>query len=200
MTVGSIIRMPNIKGYLPRQSLFTRSLLKKLPSASSEISQLLNVFNNLSKTMMESVKACHNPANTGEEKSCEVSFEGMLDFAKFILGRNITAHTTESVNGSYQNIIVGGVNVIGEKSVTCHCSLFPYLMYYCHNVPGVRIYQVDIWEVKSKQKINNGVLVCHLDTISWSPAHVAFEVLGYGPGFIEACHWVFENDMVWIAA
>ncbi|XP_058746168.1 polygalacturonase 1 beta-like protein 3 [Vicia villosa] len=200
MTVGSIIRKPNINDYLPRQSFFTRSLLKKLPSAFSEMSQLLNVFNNLSKTMMESVKACHNLANIGEERSCEVSFEGIIDFAKFILGRNITAHTTESVNGSSQNIIVGGVNVIGEKTVTCHRSWFPFLVYYCHNVPSVRIYQVDIWEVKSKQKIKNGVAVCHLDTNSWIPTHVAFKVLGYGSGLIEACHWVFENDMVWIAS
>ncbi|XP_058746166.1 polygalacturonase 1 beta-like protein 3 [Vicia villosa] len=200
MTVGSIIRMQNIKDYIPRQSFFTRSILKKLPSASSEMSQLLKLFNNLSKTMMESVKVCHNPANTGEERSCEVSLKGMLDFAKFILGRNITAHTTESVNVSSQNIIVVGVNVIGEKSVTCHRSWFPFLMCYCHSVPKVCIYQVDIWEVKSKQKINNGVAVCHLDTSSWSPTHVAFKVLGYGPGLIEACHWVFENDMVWIAA
>ncbi|KAJ9567935.1 hypothetical protein OSB04_003901 [Centaurea solstitialis] len=31
--------------------------------------------------------------------------------------------------------------------------------------------------------------------VTWSPGHGAFVALGSGPGRIEVCHWIFENDM-----
>ncbi|OAY32595.1 hypothetical protein MANES_13G030301v8 [Manihot esculenta] len=76
----------------------------------------------------------------------------------------------------------------------------PYLLYFCHSVPKVRVYEADILDTNSKAKINHGVAICHLDTSSWSPAHEAFLTLGSGPGRIEVCHWIFENDMAWTTA
>ncbi|CAL5088824.1 unnamed protein product [Urochloa decumbens] len=35
------------------------------------------------------------------------------------------------------------------RSVSCHQSLFPYLVYYCHSVPRVRLYEADILDVES---------------------------------------------------
>ncbi|KAG2409389.1 Polygalacturonase-1 non-catalytic subunit beta AroGP1 Polygalacturonase [Vigna angularis] len=71
------------------------------------------------------------------------------------------------------------------KSVSCHHSLFPYLLYYCHSVPKVRVYEADLLDPESKAKINHGVAICHLDTTTWSPTHGAFVALGSGPGRIE---------------
>ncbi|KAJ0720328.1 Polygalacturonase-1 non-catalytic subunit beta [Helianthus annuus] len=58
----------------------------------------------------------------------------------------------------------------------------------------------EILDVSSKTKMNNGVAICHIDTSSWSPGHGAFVALGSGPGHIEVCHWIFENDMTWTIA
>jgi hypothetical protein len=86
------------------------------------------------------------------------------------------------------------------QSVSCHQSLFPYLLYYCHSVPKVRVYEADLLDTISKAKINHGIAICHLDTTAWSPTHGAFVALGSGPGHIEVCHWIFENDMTWTTA
>ncbi|KAJ6688142.1 POLYGALACTURONASE 1 BETA-LIKE PROTEIN 2 [Salix koriyanagi] len=80
--------------------------------------------------------------------------------------------------GSVKGINGGEVT----KSVSCHQSLYPYLLYYCHSVPKVRVYEADIIDVESKERINRGVAICHLDTSAWSPDHGAFVALGSSPG------------------
>ncbi|KAE8704961.1 putative polygalacturonase non-catalytic subunit [Hibiscus syriacus] len=151
--------------------------------------------------MPERVRASTEP---GETKRCVGSAEDMIDFATSVLGRNVEVRTTESVNGSKQNIKIGTVRGINggkvTKSVSCHQSLYPYLLYYCHSVPKVRVYVADILDPNSREKINHGVAICHLDTSSWSSNHGAFLALGSGPGRIEVCHWIFENDMTWTIA
>ncbi|GLJ40908.1 hypothetical protein SUGI_0846260 [Cryptomeria japonica] len=53
-------------------------------------------------------------------------------------------------------------------------------------------------DYKEEKKINEGVAICHLDTRQWSAKHAAFVALGHEPGEIEVCHWIFENDLVWV--
>ena len=128
----------------------------------------------------------------------------MIDFATSVLGRNVVVRTTENTRGSRGNILIGSVKGINggkvTKSVSCHRSLFPCLLYYCHSVPKVRVYEADILDPKTKDKVNRGVAICHVDTSSWSPGHGAFIALGSGPGKIEVCHWIFETDMTWAVA
>ena len=86
------------------------------------------------------------------------------------------------------------------QAVSCHQILFPYLLYYCHSFPQVQVYEVDMLDLNSKAKINHGVALCHMNTSEWSPSHEAFLTLGSGPGRIEACHWIYVNDFMWIVA
>ncbi|KAG0492774.1 hypothetical protein HPP92_006172 [Vanilla planifolia] len=58
----------------------------------------------------------------------------------------------------------------------------------------------EILAVESREKINQGTAICHLDTSDWGPTHGAFLALGPGPGKIEVCHWIFEGDMTWTVA
>uniref|UniRef100_A0A7N0TZY6 BURP domain-containing protein n=1 Tax=Kalanchoe fedtschenkoi TaxID=63787 RepID=A0A7N0TZY6_KALFE len=101
-------------------------------------------------------------------------------------------------------ILVGKVVGINggkvTKSVSCHRSLYPYLVYYCHSVPEVRVYEAELLEVETREKMNRVVAICHVDTSAWSRTHGAFVALGFGPGEIEVCHWIFENDMTWSSA
>ncbi|KAL4278396.1 hypothetical protein GQ457_03G011820 [Hibiscus cannabinus] len=169
---GSVMVMPDIEDKMPRRSFLPRGISK-----------------------------CERPASRGETKRCVGSVEDMIDFATSVLGRGVTVRTTENVTGSKQEIMIGEVKGIngGEvtESVSCHQSLYPYLLYYCHSVPKVRVYEAGILDVRSRSKINQGVAICHLDTSAWSPTHGAFVALGSSPGRTEVCHWIFENDMTW---
>ncbi|XP_050205578.1 polygalacturonase 1 beta-like protein 3 [Mercurialis annua] len=206
---GTVMPMPDIKDKMPQRSFLPRSITSKLPFSTSNIAQLKQTFHALDNSTMEKIISdalheCERASSPGETKRCVSSGEDMIDFATSVLGRNVAARTTENVNGSKKKILIGSVKGINggkvTKSVSCHQSLYPYLLYYCHSVPKVRVYEADILDPTSKAKINHGVAICHLDTSSWSPTHGAFAALGSAPGGVEVCHWIFENDLTWTIA
>ncbi|CAK8537035.1 unnamed protein product [Lathyrus sativus] len=206
---GTVMPMPDISDKLPERSFLPRSILSKLPFSTSKISEMKQLFKasdngSMEKMMRDTLGECERVPSKGETKRCVGSIEDMIDFATSVLGRNVVVRTTQNLNGSKKSVMVGRVNGINggkiTRSVSCHQSLFPSLLYYCHSVPKVRVYQADLLDPKSKDKINQGVAVCHLDTSDWSPTHGAFMSLGSGPGRIEVCHWIFENDMSWTVA
>lgn len=206
---GNVMAMPDIRDKMPPRSFLPRPILSKLPFSSHQLSELKEIFHAPENSTMESVLVnalaeCERAPSRGETKRCVGSMEDMVDFAVSVLGRNVVVRTTENVNGSKKNVMMGWIKGIngGEvtKSVSCHQSLYPYLLYYCHSVPKVRVYEAEILDAESKTKINVGVAICHLDTSAWSPEHGAFVALGSSPGQIEVCHWIFENDMTWTIA
>ena len=203
---GTTMPMPDIRDKMPKRSFLPRSILTKLPFSSSELKRVFKASDDSSidKMIRDSLGECERAPSMGETKRCVGSVEDMIDFATSVLGRDITVRSTENVNGSKKNVMVGRVRGINggkvTKSVSCHQSLFPYLLYYCHSVPKVRVYEADLLDPSTKAKINHGVALCHLDTTAWSPTHGAFLALGSGPGRIEVCHWIFENDMTWTIA
>nr|KYP66166.1 putative polygalacturonase non-catalytic subunit JP650 family [Cajanus cajan] len=209
MKEGTVMPMPDIRDKMPERSFLPRTILSKLPFSVSKIDELKRVFRasdngSMERLMRESLEECERAPSRGETKRCVGSLEDMIDFATSVLGRNVAVRSTQNVNGSKKNVMVGHVSSINggrvTQSVSCHQSLFPYLLYYCHAVPKVRVYQADLLDPKTKAHINHGVAICHLDTSDWSPTHGAFLSLGSGPGRIEVCHWIFQNDMVWTIA
>ncbi|XWS68999.1 hypothetical protein CRYUN_Cryun04dG0141900 [Craigia yunnanensis] len=206
---GTVMPMPDIRDKMPERSFLPRTIISKLPFSFSKIGELKQIFHagdnsTLETIMLDALKECERAPSPGETKRCVGSAEDMIDFATSVLGRNVEVRTTENVNGSKQNIKIGTVRGVNggkvTKSVSCHQSLYPYLLYYCHSVPKVRVYEADILDPNSREKINHGVAICHLDTSSWSSSHGAFLALGSGPGRTEVCHWIFENDMTWAIA
>ncbi|KAL3511296.1 hypothetical protein ACH5RR_030697 [Cinchona calisaya] len=206
---GTVVPMPNIKDKMPKRSFLPRVILSKLPFSKSKIGALKKIFHagddsKMAGLMGDALSECERAPSPGETKRCVGSAEDMIDFGTSVLGRNVTVRTTDNTQGSGGNIMIGNVKGINggkvTKSVSCHQSLFPYLLYYCHSVPKVRVYEADILDPKFNSKINHGVAICHIDTSSWSPGHGAFIALGSGPGKIEVCHWIFENDMIWTIA
>ncbi|XP_011071835.1 polygalacturonase 1 beta-like protein 3 [Sesamum indicum] len=206
---GTVMKMPNIRDWMPKRSFLPRPITSKLPFSTSELVELKRTFHiednsTMEHVVMNALAECERAPSTGENKRCVGSVEDMIDFAVSVLGHDVVVRTTEGVKGSSQDVMIGKVKGINggrvTKSVSCHQSLYPYLLYYCHSVPKVRVYEADILEVETKTKINHGVAICHLDTSMWSPRHGAFLALGSGPGLIEVCHWIFENDMNWTTA
>ncbi|KAJ4960566.1 hypothetical protein NE237_020476 [Protea cynaroides] len=203
---GTVMPMPDIKDKMPKRSFLPRSISSKLPFSISRVLELKQIFHaakssSMAKILLNTLVECERAPSQGESKRCVGSVEDMIDFAVAVMDHDVVVRSTDNVNGSKMDVMIGVVNKINGgrviKSVSCHQSLFPYMVYYCHSVPKVRVYGADILDPKSKTKINHGVAICHIDTSTWSPTHGAFLALGSGPGRIEVCHWIFENDMIW---
>ncbi|XP_030449420.1 polygalacturonase 1 beta-like protein 1 [Syzygium oleosum] len=206
---GKVIRMPDLRVITPKRSFLPRSISSGLPFSTSKLAKLKQIFHagddsNMEKIMVRTLSLCEKAPIQGETKRCVSSVEGMIDFATSILGHDIKFQSTESVGGSKREILIGRVKRIGGSEsgapVACHESVFPYMVYYCHAFPTLRIYEADILDPVSKAKINHGIALCHMDTSAWSPNHEAFLALGSGPGQIEACHWVYGDYVVWTGA
>ncbi|KAL6187482.1 hypothetical protein ACLB2K_038880 [Fragaria x ananassa] len=206
---GAVMPFPDIKDKMPERSFLPRTISSKLPFATAKLSELKRIFHaednsTMEKIIADALQECERAPSKGETKRCVGSAEDMIDFATSVLGRNVVVRTTDNVSGAKGDIVVGSVKGINggkvTQSVSCHQSLFPYLLYYCHSVPKVRVYEADLLDPTSKAKINHGVAICHLDTSAWSPTHGSFAALGSGPGRIEVCHWIFQNDLTWTIA
>ncbi|XP_057494171.1 polygalacturonase-1 non-catalytic subunit beta-like [Actinidia eriantha] len=209
LKIGSVMPMPDIRDKMPKRSFLPRVITSKLPFSTSKLLEMKKIFHaddnsSMETIMTEALSDCERVPSHGETKRCVASGEDLIDFATSVLGRNVVVRTTQNTNGSKNDVMIGSLKGINggrvTKSVSCHQSLFPYLLYYCHSVPKVRVYEADLLDPKTKAKINHGVAICHIDTSSWSSSHGAFVALGSGPGKIEVCHWIFENDMTWTTA
>ncbi|KAI4336129.1 hypothetical protein L6164_014697 [Bauhinia variegata] len=209
LKAGNVMAMPDIRDKMPSRSFLPGTISSKLPFSSSQLSQIKEMFRARENSATEHVIAnalaeCERAPSRGETKRCVGSAEEMIQFAVSVLGPNVVVRTIENAKGSSKSVMIGRVKTINggkvTKSVSCHQSLYPYLLYYCHSVPKVRVYEADILDVDTKRKINHGVAICHLDTSAWGPEHGAFIALGSTPGKIEVCHWIFENDMTWTSA
>ncbi|KAI3696511.1 hypothetical protein L1987_79529 [Smallanthus sonchifolius] len=209
LITGTIMPMPDVRDKMPKRSFLPRVILSKLPFSSSKIGDLQKIFHaeensSMASIIADSLNECERKPSAGESKRCVGSVEDMIDFATSVLGRNVVVRTTDNTNGSGKTVKIGSIKKINggkvTKSVSCHQSLFPYLLYYCHSVPKVRVYEADLLDPTTSSNINHGVAICHIDTSAWSPTHGAFLSLGSEPGKIEVCHWIFENDMTWAVA
>ncbi|XP_039136756.1 polygalacturonase 1 beta-like protein 3 [Dioscorea cayenensis subsp. rotundata] len=200
---GTVMPMPDIRDKMPKRSFLPRDISGQLPFNAIELAKIFDAPSGtaLGRAISDTISECERAPSAGETKRCATSAEDMIDFAVSVLGSDAVPRSTESAHGSGSNILIGKVKGIDggrvTKSVSCHQSLFPYLVYYCHSVPKVRVYEAEILSVETKEKINHGVAICHLDTSDWSPGHGAFVALGSKPGVIEVCHWIFEGDLTW---
>eukprot|EP01018_Ginkgo_biloba_P039419 Gb_32947 [translate_table: standard] len=204
---GSNLPLPNLRDPMPRRAFLPRSLADAFPFNSTELLQLMRTFRIPENSSMESImantlKECERAPVKGEVKRCVTSIEAMAEFAVSILGPKVEVLTTWSTGGSGHTVQIGQVNAKDggrvTRSVSCHQSVFPYMVYYCHSVPLVKVYEAALMDASQKKKVNDGVAICHLDTSQWSAKHAAFLSLGSKPGKIEVCHWIFENDLIWV--
>eukprot|EP01018_Ginkgo_biloba_P039414 Gb_18274 [translate_table: standard] len=177
---GSNLPLPNLRDPMLRRAFLPRSLADALPFNSTELPQLMRTFRIPENSSMEglianTLKECERAPVKGEMKRCVTSIEAMAEFA---------------VNAKDGGRVT--------RSVSCHQSMFPYMVYYCHSVPLVKVYEAALMDASQKKRVNDGVAICHLDTSQWSAKHAAFLSLGSKPGKIEVCHWIFENDLIWV--
>ncbi|XP_066327215.1 BURP domain-containing protein 12-like [Miscanthus floridulus] len=210
LVAGNLMPMPDIRDRMPPRAFLPRAIAARIPFEAGAVSEVfgLPLDTAMGKAVASTVAECLRAPSKDETKRCATSAEDVVDFAVETLGDDIVVRSTASTAGSGGDVRLGTVTGVDggrvTRSVSCHQSLFPYLVYYCHSVPKVRVYEADIMAADGsdagEKKINHGVAICHLDTSDWSPSHGAFVALGGKPGEVEVCHWIFEGDMTWTVA
>ncbi|XP_039134497.1 BURP domain-containing protein 3-like [Dioscorea cayenensis subsp. rotundata] len=93
-----------------------------------------------------------------------------------------------------------GVRVLGRDKlvVACHWRLYLYTVFFSHTTrKGKSKVYTMAWEGNDWTKVE-AIAVCHLDTSKWNPKHLAFQVLMVKPGSVPACHFMPEDNIMWI--
>ncbi|XP_042487306.1 polygalacturonase-1 non-catalytic subunit beta-like [Macadamia integrifolia] len=200
---GSFMPIPDLRDPMSYKSFLPRSLTSKIPFSFAQIKELKKLFgvvdeSNMDKYIQDTLGTCEKSPIRGEKRTCATSAEDLIDFVSKELGHYVHLWSTESVEGSYENVTIGAVKLIygnlSESPSLCHSQPFIFQVYYCHILQKVKVYAVDI---HAKKKVNHAIMACHYDTSTWNPNHLAFKLLGFGPGQIEVCHWINENGIVW---
>ncbi|XP_042486113.1 polygalacturonase-1 non-catalytic subunit beta-like [Macadamia integrifolia] len=201
---GGFIHVPDLRDPMSYKSFLPQSLVSKIPFSFAQIKELKNIFgvvdeSKMDKYIQDTIETCEKSPIRGEQSTCVTSAVDLIDFIVEKLGHHVHVWSTESVEGSYENVTIGSVKLIYgnlfEPPVICHSQPFPFQVYYCHVLQKVKIYAVDIYAL---EKVNHAIMICHYDTSTWNPNHLAFQLLGFGPGLIKVCHWINENGMVWV--
>ncbi|XP_042506840.1 polygalacturonase-1 non-catalytic subunit beta-like isoform X2 [Macadamia integrifolia] len=200
---GSFMPIPDLRDFMSYKSFLPRPLASKIPFSLSRIKELKKIFgvvdeSNMDDYIKRSLEICEMSPTRGEERTCVTSAEDLIDFVVEKLGHHVRIWSTENIEGSYENATIGGIKLIhgnlSQPPALCHSIPFLFQVYYCHVLPKVKVYVVDI---HARKKVNHAIMACHYDTSTWNPNHLSFKLLGFGPGFIEVCHWINENGVVW---
>ncbi|XP_043691695.1 polygalacturonase non-catalytic subunit AroGP2-like [Telopea speciosissima] len=202
---GSVMAIPDLRDQMSYKSFLPRSLASKIPFSFTRMEELKNIFGvvdeKMSEFIQEALEVCEKSTIPGEPRICATSAEDLIDFIVENLGQSLSIWSTESIEGSYENATIGTVKIIYENlsqpPALCHSQPFIYQVYFCHILPKVKVFAVDI---HAQKKVNHAIMACHYDTSTWDPNHIAFKLNGFGPGLIEVCHWVNENGMIWTKA
>ncbi|XP_042513299.1 polygalacturonase non-catalytic subunit AroGP2-like [Macadamia integrifolia] len=194
---GGFMPVPDLRDPMSYKSFLPRSLASKIPFSFAQIKELKKLFDvvdesNMDEYIQQTLEIC-------EKSSCVTSAEDLIDFVVEKLEHHLHVWSTESIEGSYENVTIGAMKLIhGNLSVPpvllCHTLPFLFQVYYCHVLQKIKIYAVDI---HARKKVNHAIMACHYDTSTWNPNHISFKLLGFGPGMIEVCHWINENGVVW---
>ncbi|XP_042487027.1 polygalacturonase-1 non-catalytic subunit beta-like [Macadamia integrifolia] len=200
---GGFLLVPDLRDPMSYNSFLPRPLASKIPFSVAQVKELKKLFgvvddSNMNEYIQDTLKICEKRPIQGEQCTCATSAEDLIDFVFEKLGHHVSIWSTENFEGSYENVTIGAVKLIygnfSKPPALCHSQPFPFQVYYCHVLQKIKVFAVHIY---AQKKVNHAIMVCHYDTSTWNPNHSAFKLLGFGPGLIEVCHWINENEMVW---
>ncbi|KAM7490108.1 hypothetical protein LguiA_033029 [Lonicera macranthoides] len=112
---------------------------------------------------------CEEKGIEAEEKYCATSLTSMIDFSMSKLRKKVNAISTEV-----------------EKETEVQ----RYTYYRRSRAEDVSLVGDDGTKVEA-------VAVCHEDTSTWNPNHLAFQVLKVKPGSVPVCNFLLEDTIVW---
>lgn len=198
----------NLKRSSPDSRIFflPRRLAEAIPFSSDKLSVALEMLNitqgsQTALDMKETLQLCESPAISGEIKYCPTSLESMIDYATSTLGTSSVSvlETDVPCNLNSQRYTITGIpfqSKSGLKSAICHSLIYPYAVYYCHQIHQTTAARVSL--KGDDGSTGEGAAVCHNDTSAWNPQHLAFKVLKVKPGGAAICHLVSGENVLWV--
>ncbi|CAA7402720.1 unnamed protein product [Spirodela intermedia] len=168
-----------------------RSVANSIPFSSAKMSDILSLLSvephsEKAAAIEKTLHRCEEPAVAGETSFCATSLESMVDFTTASLGsRDLQTYV----------IAPSGVQKLaGGKAVACHAQSYAYAVFYCHATRATKSYVVSL--AGKDGTLVEAVVVCHTDTSSWNPKHIAFQLLKVSPG-TPVCHFLPQDHVVW---
>ncbi|XP_076935849.1 BURP domain protein RD22-like [Bidens hawaiensis] len=205
---GKIVNLQISKDATATPPFIPREIADSMPIASNKLQDIYKEFkvnpDSLeAKLVNETVKECEKASNQGEDEYCATSLEAVADFVVSKLGKRVKAFETQvdgNERASLQGYKVEEVKRLnGDDGVVCHQEYYGYAVYYCHKTPKISAYMVSLVGENKDNVKAKATLVCHEDTSSWNPKHLAFLVLNVKPGTTTAvCHFLVENVIAWV--
>lgn len=187
-------------------SFIPRQVADTLPFTSNKLQEIMEAFKVKPRSMeakliKKTVKQCEKASKQGDDQFCATSLESMVDFATSKLGKSVKAISTQ-IDGN-ESTTAQGYRVeevrklVGDSAVVCHRQYYAYAVHYCHKTPNVNAYMIFL--VGDKDVRAKSISICHEDTSSWNPKHLAFEALNVKPGTDSVCHFLVEDEIVWMS-
>ncbi|XP_024180081.1 BURP domain protein RD22 isoform X2 [Rosa chinensis] len=205
--LGKTVTLQFLKPTDNNATLLPRKVVKSIPFSSNKLPEILIYFgvkpmSAVAEIMKSTIEECEAPAIKGEDKYCATSLESLIDFTVSKLGKYIQVYATEAENNNENKqeygIEITGVQSIGDSSVVCHKESYVYGVFYCHKFNNTRAYMVPLVGADGVAKVK-ALVVCHTDTTSWNPKHLAFQVLKIKPGnTIAVCHFLATAGLLWV--
>ncbi|GLT82132.1 hypothetical protein SLE2022_005420 [Rubroshorea leprosula] len=197
MKLLEFTRTENEATFLPR------AVANSMPFSSNKFSDILKLFSMEpksagSKLMKQNIEDCERESIEGEDKYCATSLESLIDLSVSRLGKKIHVLSTEVENKTkVEKFTIGkGMKNMGEKDIVCHKLRYPYAVFFCHSIDKTDVYEVPL--IGSDGTKVKAIAVCHKDTSTWNPRHLAFQVLKVKPGSVPICHFLAKETIAWI--
>ncbi|XP_027084094.1 BURP domain protein RD22-like [Coffea arabica] len=207
---GSSVNMQFIESVNDTPAFLPRQVADSTPFSSKSVPEILNKFSvnphsAQSEAIKKTIAECEEPAIEGEDKYCATSLESMVDFTTSKLGKNVLAFSNEAPKNAgkiqkYGIVDVSKLNndkaIVDDELVACHKQNYVYAVFYCHSFQNIDAYMVNL--VGADGAKVKAVVVCHKDTSSWDPRHLAFQLLKVKPGAVPICHFLPGDHIVWV--
>ncbi|CAI9777065.1 unnamed protein product [Fraxinus pennsylvanica] len=197
---GNKFHLPDLVENIPNRAFLPQEIASKISISRRNIRKIFPKSFKLSKNSIETTLSYCNAKPINEEiKNCPKSLEEMISFSKLALGKNkLLALASQSAKRG--DFLIKKVEKFDrQKIVACHEVYLPFAVYFCHSVSSSQIYAVNLVEAESQLPVKTVIGICHMDTSAWPENHVAFKILNFSPGEGEACHWMSNIDLAWIA-
>ncbi|KAI3917390.1 hypothetical protein MKW98_027309 [Papaver atlanticum] len=178
---------------------------KKLPDILKQFA--INAKSEAAEVINQTIMDCEEPALENEEKYCATSLESLVGYGTSKIGKNVNVLTTVIVADKgrrtrmtkQQYVVSSGVRQIASNNlVACHRLPYPYAVFFCHATSAHTTRAYDVPLVGADGTKIKATAVCHKETLKWDPDHVAFQVLKVKPGTVPICHFLPEDNIVWV--
>jgi hypothetical protein len=178
-----------------------------IPFASAKLPEILSrlsvpMGSPTAAAMRSTLAECEAAPLAGEAKLCATSVESMADFAASSLGtRDVRAVSTKLISAedastprqAYTVQAVRKLPVAGADMVACHGMPYAYAVFGCHTTTAAA-YTVSLaGEDGTKAE---ALAACHADAAPGVAE--AYKKLGVAPGSVPVCHFLPQDDKLWV--